>query len=50
MAHLRHIRLQKVRVDLLHAGPDETVTSILARWGITQFGRDDKKGVDIKVD
>ncbi|MGE0666146.1 MAG: AraC family transcriptional regulator [Sphingomonadales bacterium] len=39
MAHLRHVRLQKVRADLLNAGADETVTSILSRWGITQFGR-----------
>lgn len=37
--YLRQTRLRKVRDDLKRAQPGSTVTSVLSRWGITQFGR-----------
>lgn len=39
MQYLRRLRLERVREDLQHAGPDAGVTEILSRWGVTQFGR-----------
>ena len=39
MEYLGNVRLRAVRRDLLHARADETVASIAARWGITQYGR-----------
>ncbi len=39
MAYLRQVRMQRVRADLLNAGPGDSVTAILTRWGVTQFGR-----------
>jgi AraC-like DNA-binding protein len=39
MAHVRHLRLQQVRRDLINAPPGTRVTDILTMRGITQFGR-----------
>jgi transcriptional regulator GlxA family with amidase domain len=39
MAHLRNLRMQQVRRDLVSAEPAMRVTDILMRRGITQFGR-----------
>jgi AraC-like DNA-binding protein len=39
MSYLRELRMERVRADLLEAAPDGTVTDILTRWGVTQFGR-----------
>lgn len=39
MGYLRRLRMQRVRTDLLNAGAGDSVTTILSRWGITQFGR-----------
>lgn len=39
MAHVRHLRLQQVRRDLINAPPGTRVTDILTKRGITQFGR-----------
>ena len=39
MSLLRDIRLRRVRDDLLRAGPETVVSDILARRGISEFGR-----------
>lgn len=39
LGHLRNVRLERIRADLLSAGKNDSVTSILCRWGISQFGR-----------
>jgi transcriptional regulator GlxA family with amidase domain len=39
IAHLRRERLQRVRQDLLAAGPGETVTSVAFDWGFSHLGR-----------
>ena len=39
MAVLRDVRLERVRQDLLSAGPELTVTEIAMRWGFYQLGR-----------
>lgn len=40
MAYLRTVRMNRIRADLLSPPHGvATVTDILARWGITQFGR-----------
>jgi AraC-like DNA-binding protein len=39
MTYVRELRMERVRADLLEAAPDATVTEILTRWGVTQFGR-----------
>jgi AraC-like DNA-binding protein len=39
MAHVRHLRMQQVRRDLIEAPPGTRVTDILTKRGITQFGR-----------
>lgn len=39
MSHVRHLRLQQVRRDLMDAEPGTRVTDILTKRGITQFGR-----------
>ncbi len=40
MAHLRHVRLQRVNAELLAAGSGEaTVTETALRWGFTHLGR-----------
>lgn len=37
--YVRRMRLGKVRDDLKRSQPGSTVTSVLSRWGVTQFGR-----------
>jgi len=39
MSHLRDVRLQRIREDLLRAGPGASVSDILAARGVFQFGR-----------
>jgi transcriptional regulator GlxA family with amidase domain len=39
MTYVRAVRMDRVRADLLDAAPDTTVTEVLSRWGVTQFGR-----------
>lgn len=39
MAYLRSVRLERVRENLQHAQPGETVTTIASQWGFFQFGR-----------
>ena len=40
MAHLRRVRLQRVREDLVAGGPGgATVTEVALRWGFTHLGR-----------
>jgi AraC-like DNA-binding protein len=40
MAHLREVRLARVREDLLAADPARvTVTAVAARWGFPHQGR-----------
>ncbi|VXA99619.1 helix-turn-helix transcriptional regulator [Frigoribacterium sp. 9N] len=39
-AYLRRLRLERVRTDLVAAGPgDSSVTDVSARWGFTHHGR-----------
>ena len=39
MAHIRRLRLERVRHDLLHPGPDTRVLQTAARWGFEHPGR-----------
>lgn len=39
MAHIRRLRLERVRHDLLHPGPDTRVLQTAARWGFDHPGR-----------
>ncbi|WP_068085207.1 AraC family transcriptional regulator [Novosphingobium rosa] len=39
MAHLRSVRLQRVREELLQAADKTTVSEIAGRWGFFEFGR-----------
>ncbi len=39
MEYLRQTRLRMVRQSLLQSRGSETVTAVLTKWGITQFGR-----------
>jgi transcriptional regulator GlxA family with amidase domain len=39
MAAVRRARLDRVRLDLLTAGPDESVTNVAMRWGFYHLGR-----------
>lgn len=39
MEYVRRTRMRRVRQGLLQSGGGESVTSILTRWGITQYGR-----------
>lgn len=39
MQYLRHLRLERVRRDLLRGTAVTNVTEVLSRWGIVQFGR-----------
>lgn len=39
MAHIRRLRLERVRHDLLHPGPDTRVMQAAARWGFEHPGR-----------
>lgn len=39
MAHLRQVRLRRVRDDLLEAPEGATVSNIASRWGFCEFGR-----------
>lgn len=39
LAHLRSVRLARVRQQLLDAGDNETVTTIATQWGFYQLGR-----------
>jgi transcriptional regulator GlxA family with amidase domain len=39
MAAVRRARLERVRLDLLTAGPHESVTNVAMRWGFFHLGR-----------
>jgi transcriptional regulator GlxA family with amidase domain len=39
MGAVRRARLERVRLDLLTAGPHESVTSVAMRWGFYHLGR-----------
>lgn len=39
MAHLRTVRLRRVRDDLLSASEGVTVSAVASRWGFFEFGR-----------
>lgn len=39
LSHLRDVRLQRIREDLMHAVPGASVSNILAARGVYQFGR-----------
>ncbi|WP_427026299.1 helix-turn-helix domain-containing protein (plasmid) [Aureimonas ureilytica] len=39
LAHLRAVRLRRVREDLLRADAQDTVTLVATRWGFFQLGR-----------
>lgn len=39
LAHLRAVRLRRVRDDLLTASEADSVTSVAMRWGFSQLGR-----------
>ena len=39
MAEVRRARLERVRLDLLTAGPHASVTSAAMRWGFFHLGR-----------
>jgi transcriptional regulator GlxA family with amidase domain len=39
MAYLRAVRMDRIRADLLSPPADMTVTEIMSRWGVSQFGR-----------
>lgn len=39
LAHLRSVRLERVRQQLLEAGETETVTTVATQWGFYQLGR-----------
>lgn len=39
MEFLRQLRMEGVRQDLLAPEPDDTVTSLAAKWGFVHFGR-----------
>jgi len=39
MAAVRRARLDRVRLDLLTAGPHESVTNVAMRWGFYHLGR-----------
>lgn len=39
LAHLRMVRLNRVREQLLTGGEEETVTSVATQWGFYQLGR-----------
>jgi transcriptional regulator GlxA family with amidase domain len=39
MVAVRRTRLERVRLDLLTAGPGDSVTDIAMRWGFFHLGR-----------